>query len=127
MPAWSGLFDGVYNAPYALLNEAGARLRGVARLFATQDAVAEGEIGVMLTGAAVGQTAQATVKQVQALQADGMNQGGQRVIDTTTVINRVTTSADEARFDAAFQPTFAPTSYPADKSGNGGGGKAGTL
>ena len=98
MPNWSGLFDGVHGQPHALLNEPGSSLRGIARLMAPQALRAYGRLGDMLTGSVLG-----------------------------SVINRVTTAADEAMLDNQFTPHFAPATYPPDLSGNGGGGKTYSL
>lgn len=127
MPAWAGLWDGVYNQTYAPLNEPGSALRGIARLMAPQALRAQGRVGDMLTGSVLGSLAQESISQVVATRADGANLGGKVAIAPTVIINRVTTAADEATLDAQFTPSFAPSSYPVDKSGNGGGGKLGTL
>ena len=127
MPSWAGLWDNMFGQPYALLNEPGSTLRGIARLMAPQAVKAQSQVGITLTGQAVGQTASATVAQVKPQQADGLNLGGLVPIQQTSQVNRATTAADEATLDAQLNPTFAPASYPVDKSGNGGGGKAGTI
>ena len=127
MPSWAGLWDNVFAQPYALLNEPGSTLRGIARLMAPQAVKGQSQVAITLTGQAVGQTATAGVAQVTARQADGLNMGGQVPISTTSQVNRVTTAADETLLDAQLNPTFAPATYPPDKSGNGGGNKAGTI
>ena len=127
MPSWAGLWDNVFAQPYALLNEPGSTLRGIARLMAPQALRAQGAIGRELTGAAVGAAASATVAQVKPQQADGLNLGGLVPIQQTLQVNRSTTAADETTLDAQLNPTFMPASYPVDKSGNGGGGKTGTI
>jgi hypothetical protein len=50
--------------------------------------------------------------------------GGVRPKETATAINRATTANDQARILNAFDYHNSPTWVP-DKSGNGGGGKAG--
>lgn len=85
----------------------------------------------VLTGAVAGGTATETYSRVSAPAGltESQQLGGLRVIDTVTVINRATTSADETYIEAVqdrlknMSPAIA--SYPADLSGNGGGGKAG--
>ena len=127
MPSWAGLWDNVFAQPYALLNEPSAAARGVARIMFP---VAQRDVGAVmkeLDGVAPGATALATNPQVQARQADGLNMGGQVPIAAQTLINRATTAADVVQLNRQYQPTFAPTTYPADKSGNGGGGKTGTI
>jgi hypothetical protein len=53
--------------------------------------------------------------------------GGLVPVQQTVVINRNTTAADESILDKQFTPSWAPNPYPVDKSGNGGGSKAGTI
>ena len=127
MPTWAGGWDHVYGQSYAPLNEPNSIERSVARLMAAQGNIGMAAVGVALTGAAVGATATASYTQITAKQADGFNLGGKVDIAPRTVINRPTTAADEQRFDAQLQPKWAPTTYPPDLSGNGGGGKLGTL
>lgn len=127
MPAWAGLWDGVYGQAYAVTGEQSSRQRNIARQFASTEAVPISKVATALNGAAAGGSASGTVKQVQAVQADGMNLGGQRPIDTTSLINRNTTAADETMLDTLFTPTFAPASYPADRAGVGGGGKTTSM
>jgi hypothetical protein len=86
-----------------------------------------GAVMAALNGAAPGAVATATLTEVAPIQADGMNLGGQRPIATQTLINRATTAADVVALNRIYQPTFAPAIYPVDKSGNGGGSKAGTI
>jgi hypothetical protein len=136
MPSWAGLWDNVFAQPYALLNEPGSTARGVARLMAPQASVAFGNISKQLTGQAVGGPVSAGYTQVQSVQTDGLNQGGQRPIASYSAVNRNTTITDELLIDQQLTPRFMPpmlqagietSGYPVDKSGNGGGGKAGTI
>ena len=127
MPSWAGGWDNMFGQPYALLNEPGSTLRGIARLMAPQALRGQGAIGSTLTGQAVGANAVALVGQVTSRQADGMNMGGQVPVSNTTQVNRATTAADEQLLDAQLNPTFAPASYPVEKSGNSGGGILGTV
>jgi hypothetical protein len=74
----------------------------------------------MLLGAAAGGTAAKTKKQVQGV-VGGF--GGAAPIETINLINRATTPADLVAFQALLNRSVFPASYPADVSGNGGGGK----
>lgn len=126
MASYSGLFDGVHGSAHALLtNKTGNAETMIARLFSKksgQRAVLR-ELMVTLTGATAGSTAAVTNKRVQAAaDVDNNVQGGARVIETDTLVNRVTTSADATRILGALQLSSQPT-YPVDASGNGGGGK----
>lgn len=84
-----------------------------------------------LLGASVGGTATETVARVSAPAGLTESQllGGVRTIDTITIVDRVTTSADLTAMQAITDRTYnmapAIASYPTDLSGNGGGGKAG--
>lgn len=127
MPSWSGGWDNMFGQPYALLNEPSAAARGVARIMFPTAQRDVGAAEVALNGAVVGGNATATQAYVTSIQADGLNQGGQRPVGPVTLINRVTTAADIAKLNQQYQPTFAPTTYPVDKSGNGGGSKVGTI
>jgi hypothetical protein len=73
-----------------------------------------------LVGAAPGSTATQTKKQIQWQQG---SPGGVIPIETVTLINRATTAADVTALQALLVRTPTPPSYPADLSGNGGGGK----
>lgn len=73
-----------------------------------------------LLGAAAGGTATQTKKQVQHVTG---SPGGPVPVETVNLINRVTTAADVTAFNALLFRNVYPASYPADVSGNGGGGK----
>ena len=129
MPSWAGLWDNVFAQPYALLNEPSAAARSVARIMFPTAQRDVGAVMKELDGVAPGATALATQAYVTARQADGLNMGGAVPISNTTLINRATTAADVVQLNRQYQPTFAPAlnAYPVDKSGNGGGGKTGTI
>lgn len=82
-------------------------------------AAAAKAIWYALLGAATGGTANATKKQVQHVTGAP---GGLIPIETITLVNRTTTAADLTAFQALMNRTPTPASYPADLSGNGGGG-----
>jgi hypothetical protein len=73
-----------------------------------------------LVGAAAGATATQTKKQIQWEQG---SPGGVVPVETVTLISRVTTAADVTALAGLLTRTPTPASYPADLSGNGGGGK----
>lgn len=73
-----------------------------------------------LLGAAVGGTATKTKPRVLAQIGAP---GGLQVIETVTLVNRATTANDLAAFQALLTRPTGPLTYPADLSGNGGGGK----
>lgn len=128
MPAWSGLWNGVHGANHALIGARSNLQMRIAKLYAREGARADANIIKALTGAAAGETAAETRKRVTATVAtNGYDQGGVRALETVNVINRATTAGDLAAVDAALDQKFAPTSYPADRSGMGGGGKINRL
>lgn len=73
-----------------------------------------------LLGAAPGATATKTKRQVQHVQGAP---GGAIPIEVITLVNRATTAADLTAFQQMFTRANGPITYPADLSGNGGGGK----
>jgi hypothetical protein len=74
-----------------------------------------------LSGAAAGGAASVTKKRVTATQ--GGNLDGLIPIETQTILSRNTTAADLTAIKALMDRVVYPSSYPADLSGNGGGGK----
>jgi hypothetical protein len=72
-----------------------------------------------LLGAGTGGTATKTKARVVA--QNGQNVGAPQ-IETINLINRATTAADLTAIQALFNRVVQPASYPADLSGNGGGG-----
>jgi len=113
-------------------------MRSVARLTASVGGQYFGEIGRALANG-VGANAEYTIAQVKAVQTDGLNQGGLRPIVPFAVVPlHATTITEKEAFQSQMTPYFAPmpnpatpyvatSGYPVDKSGNGGGGKAGTI
>lgn len=94
----------------------------LARVFRKSGASA-GVISLLYTliGAASGSTATKTKKQVQGVQGGTLT--GNQPIETVNLMNRATTAADITAFQALLNRVVQPSSYPADLSGNGGGGK----
>lgn len=136
MPSYSGLWNGLYGVNYTALGTNNtkefnntdkvhltkviARTRG-GRVLAT--------VMKALNGAAAGDTATMTAKQIanDSNPANPIGNGGKRVVATKTDINRATTAADETMIDLIYDRIFAPSPYPVDKSRNGGGNKAGRF
>lgn len=123
MAAWSGLFNGVYGINYpgtraskSILQKLGIRLHGKAGR-------KQGAIIRQLVAGNVGGTAAKTQGRARYLNNDDL--AGKRVVVTETIINRATTSADQALLADKLVSNPRPSSYPAEKSGNSGGGKLG--
>jgi len=138
MPAWAGGWDLQFGQPHALTQQATATMRSVARLTASVGGQHFGEIGRALANG-VGANAEYTIAQVQARQHTSMDMGGKIPIAPYAVVPlHATTIAEKEAFQAQMTPYFMPqplaatptvatSGYPVDKSGNGGGGKNGTL
>jgi hypothetical protein len=135
MPAWAGGWDNVVpygsvgGTPHTLMQQSTSTMRGTARLTHSVGGQYFGELGRALAAGAIGVSqVDLKIKQVAAIQADGMNQGGQRPIaDFVIWPQRVTTIQDREVFQAQMTPTWAPVVYPVEKSGNSGGGFIGTV
>lgn len=130
MPSWSGFWDNEGGAPYAPLGSVVNKEDAYDKLAVmlanrTYSHAALRELMYSLIGGNVGDPASASHKRVTAVQDLTANmQGGARTIESYLDINRVTTSADITRIQAALRQSTKPT-YPVDRSGNGGGGKGG--
>lgn len=122
---FSGLFDTIQPTGLTLLDTQNIERR-IARIFRNEGAREVSEIMQTLNGAAVGQTAAASYSRVDHTVDPGNSvvNGGARTIESVTVINRVTTAADQTRVNDILTENRAPDTYPVDLSGNGGGGKA---
>lgn len=109
----------------------------IAQLFSKQQMREQKELILTLLGVVPGSTALATFARVQG--ATGPSQttpavtgvgdlGGDRTIETVSVINRATVTADVTYltpiFDGNMVPGPSSLTLVADASGNGGGGKA---
>lgn len=75
-----------------------------------------------LIGVTVGAAANKSKKQIKWEQG---SPGGIVPIESVSLVNRNTTAADVTAFQALLARNVFPTTYPADLSGNGGGGKGG--
>jgi hypothetical protein len=127
MPSWAGGWDNMFGEPYSLTNQFTATMRSTARLAASVGGQHFMEIGRALANG-VGANTELSVMQVQARQHNSMDMGGKIPIAPYVVVPlRPTTNVDKEIFQAQMTPRFAPVIYPVDKSGNGGGGKVGTL
>lgn len=83
----------------------------------------------VLVNGAVGDTATETRSRVTAVSGltDPNAYSGAVAIESQSIINRATTTADRDAILEVIDNTsaIAPASYPVDASGNGGGGKLG--
>lgn len=130
MPAYSGLWNGIYATPYSGLASTiklGDPGRELALAFDPRlyGRGAYGKVLEKLIGAVPGTTATKQHKRVKAgVVFDGPTQGGIVPIETYDDVNRATTAADVTSINRSFTYSSQPT-YPRDASGNGGGSKLG--
>lgn len=113
----------------------GANHRFVSKIMRTAGMRALRTAAIALNGAAVGGAASLSYKRVgnpagpaaaSPVATELTDLGGERVIDTVSVINRNTVASDETFIDKLYNGTFGYfSSYPVDAAGNGGGGRAG--
>ena len=130
MPAWSGLWDGVHGAAHAVTGSRPRLQRMISRLIEPHGNSGKRklqELWLTLNGAAVGQAASATHKQVAADYnvSSHLIRGGARTIETITDVSANTAAADKTDLDLTLDDAFAPSSYPADRSGRSVGDMAG--
>ncbi len=121
--AFSGLFDTIQATGHTLLETEPLEKR-TSKLFRHEGYRELKELMLTLNGATSG-TAAATFDRVAPDNTVGAapGGGGQRTIDTITVINRSTVAGDITRIADMLNEIFVPASYPADPSSNGGGGQ----
>lgn len=133
MAAYSGLFDGIHNEPYALLHNTGVNKTGAGKLLNMRAGRRQAnkilkELFDSLIGAASGGTAAVSHYRVEAeADVDSFTNGGARTIETVELINRATTAADITALKEIFtrRPDFA--TYIEDASNNGIGANQGLL
>ena len=131
MTSYSGLYNGRHGEAHSLLStKTGNTETALARVFGKRpaDRAVFRELMVTLIGAAAGGAASVNQLRVKSnADVNGNVQGGLRVIETKSLINRVTTAADVTNINNALQLSSQPTTYVDDLSGNGGGGKLGAV
>jgi hypothetical protein len=128
---WTGLWNNEGDATYALLvgAESGAEAPNseVISKFLRKGRNGNRRLNALiksLNGTAVGgATASASYARVSGSKGSDGNFGGVRATETRTLINRVSATADKNFIDDLCDRDSQPNTYPADVSGNGGGGK----
>ena len=116
--------------PYALYGNRYALENKISQLLGQRGYKQSRRLFLTLLGTGTGATATETDRRVSAPNALTSSQllGGNRDIETVSVVNRATTAADLTYVQGVFNRYYNsnPTiPYTADLSGNGGGGKAG--
>lgn len=122
MPAWSGLFDGVYNESYVPQFTRIAPFENVInRLVRSMGHNAAVELLDTVLGASAGGTAAKTHTQILAKEAgvdEGYGYGGKRTIETVTDINRATTAGDVTALKNMLTNRYTLASAQQDLGGN---------
>jgi len=121
---FSGLFDTIQPSGHTLLETEPLRKR-VSKLFRNEGLRSFKELMITLNGVAAGSAALAQFARAATFSTPGSAPagGGARTIDTVDAVNRVSATADQTAITAMLEEEFVPGSYPADPSGNGGGGQ----
>lgn len=121
--AWSGLWNNEYGENYSVLINTKPTLARISNLIRRRGKANRviNELFDTVLGAAAGGTAAATYPRVQHPTDEEF--GGARTVETVTAINRASTAADITALKLIFSDKSKPATYPADLSGNGGGGK----
>lgn len=128
MPPFSGLFDNEFDdGPHSLqFNRPSAR-RNISRILRKHGMRSLRRLMLALTGSVPG--GPVIVQRTRIRYFDGQDEfGGVQETELVDVINRTTTAEDTTDIDnnVLLGPSsIDATSYPVDKSGNGGGGRAG--
>lgn len=129
MPAYSGLWNGVFNENHSLLINKSATFRKIARELRRKASVKLREvIDTVADGSSINGAAAVTHKQVAADVNPGqVAGGGARTIETITDIAAAavvgTNTPTAAQIDGLVDHKSYPATYPTDASGNGGGGR----
>lgn len=124
MASYSGLYDLVYGSGYPGVRASKSVLTQVGILFHGKRGRRNGAIIRQLIAGNVGGTATKTQRRVAYTAASDFLMGKRGTV-TETLINRATTSADQALLADKLVDDPRPSSWPKEKSGNSGGGKLG--
>lgn len=126
---WSSFYGDAANA-YTPLYARSTGERAISKVLARQSNRAMRATIRSLTGVAPGSSKANTQARVSAPAGltDAQMLGGLRVVDIVNIQTGNSTAADVTYINALINDSVynqAPASYPADTSGNGGGGKLG--
>jgi len=135
MATWSGHWERDFGENYSLLIDKNPLRKRLARVMRRKSNLVLGEVlTTALADSTPASTASVSRKRVDAGTADPGNptvNGGKRVIENESLINRAITSADIADINLLIaggsEAKTAPATYAVDKSGNGGAGKVGSF
>lgn len=126
MPAYSGLWNGVYAENHSLqFNRSPINRRISQALRRRSLTVLREVIDTVAAAASINGAAAVTYKQIAGdpLPGNSVSGGGRRTIETVTKVaaSSTTTAAQVTQVDGLVDFKSAPATYPTDASGNGGG------
>jgi hypothetical protein len=135
MPAYSGLWNGVYAENYALQVVRPPTFRCISMALRRRSLTVLREVlDTVANGSSINGAAAVTFKRAseQGVPGSSPANGGVRTIDTVTRVNAGTTvgvgtltapNVSAAQVDGLVDYKSFPSTYPADAAGNGGGGR----
>ncbi len=127
MPAFSGLWNGVYAENHSLLIDKSPTWRKIARELRRRGSTKLREvIDTVANGSSINGAAAVTRKQIAAdVNPGNLAGGGVRTIDSFEVIAAAsvvgTNTPTATQIDGLVDYSTRPSTYPTDASGNGGG------
>lgn len=132
MPAYSGLWNGVYAENHSLQHNRAPTFRRISQALRRRSLTVLREvIDTVANGSSINGAAAVTYRQIQGEVAPGQSAGGgRRTIELVTKVNASTTvgvpttavpNVSQAQIDGLVDYKSAPATYPTDASGNGGG------
>lgn len=125
MPAWSGFWNHIYSEPHSLIDSKAVRRTFGQSMMGYGRKAYNASIRQLVTGNLGGTITKDYTRVAVQNVNDPMSLGGKRLTETKTAINRASVQADIDRIVDDLDFDNSPTPWPVDKSGNGGGGKAG--
>lgn len=128
MPAYSGLWNGVYNEAHTLQFNRSPLNRRISQALRRRSLTVLREvIDTVVASSPINGAAAVTYKQIAGdpLPGNSVSGGGSRTIETVTKIaaSSSTTAAQATQVDGLVDFKSAPATYAADLAGNGGGGR----
>lgn len=133
MPAYSGLWNGVYAENHSLQHNRAPTFRRVSQALRRRSLTVLREvIDTVANGSSINGAAAVTYKQIAGdpLPGNAVSGGGRRTIENVTKVNASTTvgtpttavpNVSATQIDGLVDYKSAPATYPTDASGNGGG------
>lgn len=132
MAAWSGLYNHIHGVNYSPLGSRTNLQRKFSRLLEKRGSRVTAKLLQTLDGVAPGSAASYTYPRISnpdSSEIDKYPYSGKRTLETVTLINRNTTSADVTALNQLLDDKFAPAiaNYPLPKDGRKPGGMVGAF